>query len=89
LTMMQKKWVSLWCPLLVVWDYIKYARDRDSQGPGRIQAGSLQLMLWKSPNIDPVHHGLLFELILNPERNQCRTLILDFVSIVVKKWLIM
>ena len=55
---------------LVVWDYIKYARDHGIPvGPGRgSAAGSLVAYSMKITNIDPVHHGLLFERFLNPER---------------------
>ncbi|MGL5808004.1 MAG: DNA polymerase III subunit alpha, partial [Xenococcaceae cyanobacterium] len=55
---------------LVVWDYIKYARDNNIPvGPGRgSAAGSLVAYSLKITNIDPVHHGLLFERFLNPER---------------------
>ena len=55
---------------LVVWDYIKFARDRGIPvGPGRgSAAGSLVAYCLKITNIDPVHHGLLFERFLNPER---------------------
>jgi len=55
---------------LVVWDYIKYARDnRIPVGPGRgSAAGSLVAYAMNITNIDPVHHGLLFERFLNPER---------------------
>ncbi|HEY9654970.1 MAG TPA: DNA polymerase III subunit alpha, partial [Crinalium sp.] len=53
---------------LVVWDYIKYARDnRIPVGPGRgSAAGSLVAYAMSITNIDPVHHGLLFERFLNP-----------------------
>ena len=38
-------------------------------GPGRgSAAGSLVAYALKITNIDPVHHGLLFERFLNPER---------------------
>jgi DNA polymerase-3 subunit alpha len=55
---------------LVVWDYIKYARDKGIPvGPGRgSAAGSLVAYSLRITNIDPVHHGLLFERFLNPER---------------------
>lgn len=65
---------------LVVWDYIKYARDRKIPvGPGRgSAAGSLvAYSLWIT-NIDPVHHGLLFERFLNPERRSMPDVDTDF-----------
>jgi DNA polymerase-3 subunit alpha len=65
---------------LVVWDYIKYARDRGIPvGPGRgSAAGSLVAYALKITNIDPVHHGLLFERFLNPERKSMPDIDTDF-----------
>ena len=65
---------------LVVWDYIKFARDNNIPvGPGRgSAAGSLVAYAMKSTNIDPVHHGLLFERFLNPERKSMPDIDTDF-----------
>ncbi|MGL5033850.1 MAG: DNA polymerase III subunit alpha, partial [Microcystaceae cyanobacterium] len=65
---------------LVVWDYIKYARDHHIPvGPGRgSAAGSLVAYSMKITNIDPVHHGLLFERFLNPERKSMPDVDTDF-----------
>ena len=65
---------------LVVWDYIKYARDNDIPvGPGRgSAAGSLVAYALGITNIDPVHHGLLFERFLNPERKSMPDVDTDF-----------
>jgi DNA polymerase III subunit alpha len=65
---------------LVVWDYIKYARDRGIPvGPGRgSAAGSLVAFALSITNIDPVHHGLLFERFLNPERKSMPDIDTDF-----------
>ena len=65
---------------LVVWDYIKFARDIDiSVGPGRgSAAGSLVAYAMGITNIDPVHHGLLFERFLNPERKSMPDVDTDF-----------
>jgi DNA polymerase-3 subunit alpha len=65
---------------LVVWDYIKYARDRKIPvGPGRgSAAGSLVAYCLWITNIDPVHHGLLFERFLNPERRSMPDVDTDF-----------
>jgi DNA polymerase-3 subunit alpha len=65
---------------LVVWDYIKYARDHHIPvGPGRgSAAGSLVAYALKITNIDPVHHGLLFERFLNPERKSMPDIDTDF-----------
>jgi DNA polymerase III alpha subunit len=65
---------------LVVWDYIKYARDQNIPvGPGRgSAAGSLVAYTLKITNIDPVHHGLIFERFLNPERKSMPDIDTDF-----------
>ncbi len=65
---------------LVVWDYIKYARDNKIPvGPGRgSAAGSLVAFALGITNIDPVHHGLLFERFLNPERKSMPDVDTDF-----------
>ncbi|MBW4433895.1 MAG: DNA polymerase III subunit alpha [Pelatocladus maniniholoensis HA4357-MV3] len=65
---------------LVVWDYIKFARDNDVPvGPGRgSAAGSLVAYTMGITNIDPVHHGLLFERFLNPERKSMPDIDTDF-----------
>lgn len=78
LKMIQKMGFSTY--FLVVWDYIKYARDRGIPvGPGRgSAAGSLVAYALKITNIDPVHHGLLFERFLNPERKSMPDIDTDF-----------
>ncbi len=65
---------------LIVWDYIKFARDNHiSVGPGRgSAAGSLVAFSMGITNIDPVHHGLLFERFLNPERKSMPDIDTDF-----------
>lgn len=65
---------------LVVWDYIKFARDSNIPvGPGRgSAAGSLVAYTMGITNIDPVHHGLLFERFLNPERKSMPDIDTDF-----------
>ncbi|MEM7727027.1 MAG: DNA polymerase III subunit alpha [Cyanobacteria bacterium P01_A01_bin.45] len=65
---------------LVVWDYIKFARDnRIPVGPGRgSAAGSLVAYTMGITNIDPVHHGLLFERFLNPDRKSMPDIDTDF-----------
>ena len=65
---------------LVVWDYMKYARDNNIPvGPGRgSAAGSLVAYVLNITNIDPVHHGLLFERFLNPERKSMPDIDSDF-----------
>lgn len=78
LKMLQRMGFSTY--FLVVWDYIKYARDHDIPvGPGRgSAAGSLVAYALKITNIDPVHHGLLFERFLNPERKSMPDIDTDF-----------
>ncbi len=65
---------------LIVWDYIKFARDKHIPvGPGRgSAAGSLVAFAMGITNIDPVHHGLLFERFLNPERKSMPDIDTDF-----------
>ncbi|MEQ9549157.1 MAG: DNA polymerase III subunit alpha [Coleofasciculus sp. G3-WIS-01] len=78
LKMMQEMGFSTY--FLVVWDYIKYARDQKIPvGPGRgSAAGSLVAYSLRITNIDPVHHGLLFERFLNPERKSMPDIDTDF-----------
>ncbi len=78
LKVMQTKGFSTY--FLVVWDYIKHARDKGIPvGPGRgSAAGSLVAYSLKITNIDPVHHGLLFERFLNPERKSMPDVDTDF-----------
>ena len=78
LKMLQKMGFSTY--FLVVWDYIKYARDNNIPvGPGRgSAAGSLVAYSLKITNIDPVYHGLLFERFLNPERKSMPDIDTDF-----------
>ena len=65
---------------LVVWDYIRFARDNGIPvGPGRgSAAGSLVAYALGITNIDPVKHGLLFERFLNPERKSMPDIDTDF-----------
>ncbi len=65
---------------LVVWDYIKFARDNSIPvGPGRgSAAGSLVAYALQITNIDPVKHGLLFERFLNPARMSMPDIDTDF-----------
>ncbi|MBV5261550.1 DNA polymerase III subunit alpha [Synechococcus moorigangaii CMS01] len=78
LQMMQQMGFSTY--FLVVWDYVKYARDNDIPvGPGRgSAAGSLVAYSLGITNIDPIHHSLLFERFLNPERKSMPDVDTDF-----------
>lgn len=55
---------------LIVWDFIKYAKDNFIPvGPGRGSgAGSLVAYSMRITDLDPIHYGLMFERFLNPER---------------------
>jgi DNA polymerase III subunit alpha len=65
---------------LIVWDFIRYARERDIPvGPGRgSAAGSLVSYALGITDIDPLQHELLFERFLNPERVSMPDIDIDF-----------
>ena len=65
---------------LIVWDFIKYARDHDIMvGPGRgSAAGSIVSYCLGITNIDPIKYQLLFERFLNPERVSMPDIDIDF-----------
>ncbi len=65
---------------LIVWDFIKYARDHGIPvGPGRGSGtGSLVAYAMEITNIDPMQNALLFERFLNPERKQMPDIDVDF-----------
>ncbi len=65
---------------LIVWDFIKYARDHEIPvGPGRGSAtGSLVAYAMEITNIDPMQNVLLFERFLNPERVTMPDIDVDF-----------
>src|SRR5271154_2123650 len=65
---------------LIVWDFIKYARDHGiTVGPGRGSAtGSLVAYAMEITNIDPMQNVLLFERFLNPERVTMPDIDVDF-----------
>ncbi len=66
---------------LIVWDFIKYAKDHDIPvGPGRgSAAGSLvAYSLNITDIIDPIRYNLLFERFLNPERVTMPDIDIDF-----------
>jgi len=65
---------------LVVWDFIRYARDQGIPvGPGRgSAAGSLVAYCLSITDIDPLQYGLLFERFLNPERVSLPDIDIDF-----------
>jgi len=65
---------------LIVWDFIKYARDKGIMvGPGRGSgAGSLAAYALSITNIDPLKYGLIFERFLNSERVSMPDFDIDF-----------
>lgn len=65
---------------LIVWDFIKYARDHDIMvGPGRgSAAGSLVAYTLGITKLDPIRYHLLFERFLNPERVSMPDIDVDF-----------
>ncbi|MGA2393576.1 MAG: DNA polymerase III subunit alpha [Candidatus Lustribacter sp.] len=65
---------------LIVWDFIKYARDRDIPvGPGRGSAvGSIVAYCLRITDLDPIKFKLLFERFLNPERISMPDIDTDF-----------
>ncbi len=65
---------------LIVWDFIKYARDHDIMvGPGRgSAAGSLVAYTLGITQLDPLRYDLLFERFLNPERVSMPDIDVDF-----------
>ena len=65
---------------LIVWDFIKYARDHDIMvltGRGSA-AGSLVSYTLGITKLDPVKYNLLFERFLNPERVTMPDIDIDF-----------
>ncbi len=67
---------------LIVWDYIKYARDNNiTVGPGRgSAAGCLVSYCLDIITVDPLKYDLMFERFLNPERISMPDIDSDFSS---------
>ena len=65
---------------LIVWDFIRYARERGIPvGPGRgSAAGSLVAYCLRITDVDPLEFGLIFERFLNPERVSLPDIDIDF-----------
>ena len=65
---------------LIVWDFIRYAREHDIPvGPGRgSAAGSLVSYALRITDLDPLQHQLFFERFLNPERVSMPDIDIDF-----------
>ena len=65
---------------LIVWDFIRYAREEHIPvGPGRgSAAGSLVAWCMRITDVDPIDYDLLFERFLNPERVSLPDIDVDF-----------
>jgi DNA polymerase-3 subunit alpha len=65
---------------MIVWDFIKYAREHDIPvGPGRgSAAGSLVAYCMEITDLDPLQNALLFERFLNPDRISMPDIDIDF-----------
>ncbi|RJQ47884.1 MAG: DNA polymerase III subunit alpha [Gammaproteobacteria bacterium] len=65
---------------LIVADFIQWAKQQGIPvGPGRGSgAGSLVAYALRITDLDPIHHGLLFERFLNPERVSLPDFDIDF-----------
>jgi DNA polymerase III subunit alpha len=65
---------------LIVWDFIRYARERGIPvGPGRgSAAGSLVAYSLRITDVDPLAFELIFERFLNPERVSMPDIDIDF-----------
>ena len=65
---------------LIVWDFIRYAKDHGiAVGPGRgSAAGSIVSYCLEITTIDPIRYQLLFERFLNPERVSMPDIDVDF-----------
>ena len=65
---------------LIVWDFVKYAKDSGiAVGPGRgSAAGSLVAYCLQITDVDPLRYDLLFERFLNPERVSMPDIDIDF-----------
>ena len=66
--------------LLIVWDFIRYAREQGIPvGPGRgSAAGSLVAWCMRITDVDPIDFDLIFERFLNPERVSLPDIDIDF-----------
>ena len=65
---------------LVVADFIQWAREQGIRvGPGRgSAAGAIVAYALRITELDPVHHGLIFERFLNPDRISMPDIDVDF-----------
>ena len=67
--------------MLIVWDYVRFARDRGIPCLPRGSAGaSLVLYCLKITDVDPIENKLLFERFLSPERLEMPDIDTDFAD---------
>ncbi|GIV97874.1 MAG: DNA-directed DNA polymerase [Herpetosiphonaceae bacterium] len=67
--------------MLIVWDYVKFARSRSIPCLPRGSAGgSLVLYCLGISDVDPVANKLVFERFLNPERKEMPDIDMDFAD---------
>lgn len=64
---------------LVMWDIVRWARERGIRCAGRGSAGdSIVTYALGITDVDPIEHALLFERFLNPERQGAPDIDIDF-----------
>ncbi len=65
---------------LITWDFVRYARSKGIPvGPGRgSAAGSVISYALGITDMDPIHHDLIFERFLNPDRISMPDIDIDF-----------
>lgn len=64
---------------LVIWDLIKFAKEKMIVGPGRgSSAGSLVCHLMDITDVDPIEHDLLFERFIDVNRQDMPDIDIDF-----------
>ncbi len=67
--------------MLIVWDFVKFARSRGIPSVPRGSAGgSLVLYCLGVTDVDPVTNKLVFERFLNPERKEMPDIDMDFAD---------
>jgi len=63
---------------LIVWDFVRYARERDIPASARGSAcGAIVSYVLKLSHVDPLTYDLLFERFLDPNRNEAPDIDID------------
>ncbi len=66
---------------LIVWDIVRFARERGIRCQGRgSAANSIVAYLLGITNVDPLQHHLLFERFLSPDRHTAPDIDIDFAA---------